>query len=105
MVLLLQEFPRGGDLIEPRIIAWCPGQNVFDQASVALGRWCDSRNRSPASLDDERFTGSLNRVEDLPLKEGYRLEQDYTRRLTRFQDSAEARLAYLEKRPPAWTWR
>src|SRR5579859_607287 len=48
---------------------------------------------------------SLNRVEDLPLKEGYRLEQDYTRRLTRFQDSAEARLAYLEKRPPAWTWR
>jgi enoyl-CoA hydratase len=48
---------------------------------------------------------SLNRVEDLPLKDGYRLEQDYTRRLTRYEDSAEARLAYLEKRPPSWKWR
>jgi enoyl-CoA hydratase/carnithine racemase len=47
---------------------------------------------------------SLNRVEDLPLKEGYRLEQDYTGRITRYQDSAEARRAYLEKRDPVWTW-
>lgn len=47
---------------------------------------------------------SLNRVEDLPLKEGYRLEQDYTSRITRFNDSAEARTAYLEKREAEWTW-
>jgi enoyl-CoA hydratase len=47
---------------------------------------------------------SLNRVEDLPLKDGYRLEQDYTIRVTRFSDSGEARRAYLEKRDPEWTW-
>jgi enoyl-CoA hydratase len=47
---------------------------------------------------------SLNRVEDLPLKDGYRLEQDYTQRITRFNDSAEARQAYLDKRPAEWTW-
>jgi enoyl-CoA hydratase len=47
---------------------------------------------------------SLNRVEDLGLKDGYRLEQDYTGRITRYQDSAEARRAYLEKRDPEWTW-
>jgi enoyl-CoA hydratase len=47
---------------------------------------------------------SLNRVEDLGLKDGYRLEQDYTGRLTRYHDSAEARRAYLEKREPEWTW-
>jgi enoyl-CoA hydratase len=47
---------------------------------------------------------SLNRVEDLPVKEGYRLEQDYTNRMTRFNDSIEARRAYLEKRDPEWTW-
>jgi enoyl-CoA hydratase/carnithine racemase len=47
---------------------------------------------------------SLNRVEDLPLKEGYRLEQDYTNRVNTFNDSAEARNAYREKRPPEWTW-
>lgn len=47
---------------------------------------------------------SLNRVEDLPLKDGYRMEQDYTNRMTRFNDSVEARKAYLEKRDPEWTW-
>ena len=32
---------------------------------------------------------SMNRVEDLSLKEGYRTEQDYTARLLRFEDAAE----------------
>lgn len=47
---------------------------------------------------------SLSRVEDLPLKEGYRIEQDYTGRVTRYNDSQEARKAYLEKRDPDWSW-
>jgi enoyl-CoA hydratase len=48
---------------------------------------------------------SMNRVEHLPLKEAYRIEQDYTARLQRFEDAAEARRAYLEKRDPDWKWR
>ena len=48
---------------------------------------------------------SMNRVEDLPLKDGYRTEQDYTARLQRYEDADEARQAYLEKRPPDWKWR
>jgi enoyl-CoA hydratase/carnithine racemase len=47
---------------------------------------------------------SLNRVEDLGLKDGYRTEQDYTQRITKFSDSAEARRSFLEKRDPEWTW-
>lgn len=47
---------------------------------------------------------SMNRVEDLPLKEAYRTEQDYTARLLNFDDSAEARSAFLEKRDPEWRW-
>jgi enoyl-CoA hydratase len=47
---------------------------------------------------------SMNRVEFLPLKEAYRTEQDYTNRLLGFADSAEARVAYLEKRAPEWRW-
>jgi enoyl-CoA hydratase/carnithine racemase len=47
---------------------------------------------------------SLNRVEDLPLRQGYRTEQDYTLRVQRFDDSAEARKAFLEKRDPEWRW-
>ncbi|WP_296259669.1 MULTISPECIES: enoyl-CoA hydratase-related protein [unclassified Pseudomonas] len=47
---------------------------------------------------------SLSRVEDLSLKDGYRIEQDYTGRVTRYADSAEARQAYLNKREPDWSW-
>ena len=48
---------------------------------------------------------AMNRVEFLPLKEAYRTEQDYTTRLLGYEDSAEARQAFLEKRDPEWKWR
>ena len=48
---------------------------------------------------------SMNRAEFLALKDAYRTEQDYTARLMTFEDSAEARAAYLEKRSPEWNWR
>jgi enoyl-CoA hydratase len=48
---------------------------------------------------------SMNRVEGLALKDAYRLEQDYTDRLMGFEDSREARKAYLERRDPEWNWR
>ena len=48
---------------------------------------------------------SMNRVEFLPLKEAYRTEQDYTARLRGYEDAAEARDAFLEKRDPEWKWR
>jgi enoyl-CoA hydratase len=48
---------------------------------------------------------SMNRVEDLPLRDAYRTEQDYTARLQRFDDSREARDAFLERRDPEWKWR
>jgi enoyl-CoA hydratase len=48
---------------------------------------------------------AMNRVEHLPLEEGYRLEQDYTARISRFDDAREARSAWREKRDPTWLWR
>ena len=48
---------------------------------------------------------SMNRVEFLPLKEACRTEQDYTARLLGFEDAAEARQAFMEKREPEWKWR
>jgi enoyl-CoA hydratase len=48
---------------------------------------------------------SFNRVEHLPLKEGYRIEQEYTARLRTFDDAREATLAWVERRDPRWQWR
>jgi len=47
---------------------------------------------------------SANRVEFLGLQDGYRLEQDYTVRVNRHADSAEARRAFFEKREPRFSW-
>lgn len=47
---------------------------------------------------------SANRVEFMPVKEGYRLEQDYTQRVKRFADSTEAGVARMEKREPEFHW-
>jgi enoyl-CoA hydratase len=47
---------------------------------------------------------SANRVESMPLLDGYRTEQDYTQRIRRHADSEEARLAFVEKRNPEFRW-
>ncbi len=59
--------------------------------------------KSPLAL--RMAKDSMNRVEGLALKEAYRTEQDYTNRLVHFEDSAEARQAFFEKRAPEWKWR
>ena len=48
---------------------------------------------------------ALNRVEHMPLKEAYRTEQDYTVRLSRYDDSKEAMQAFRERREPLFRGR
>ena len=59
--------------------------------------------KSPIAL--RMAKASMNHVEGLPIKEAYRIEQTYTDRLLRFEDSTEAREAFFEKRDPEWKWR
>lgn len=47
---------------------------------------------------------SANRVESLDLKEGYRMEQDYTTRVRQYADSEEAGKAFGERREPKFNW-
>jgi enoyl-CoA hydratase len=47
---------------------------------------------------------SILRIEDDEMMRMYRTENDYTSRLRTFSDSEEAINAFLEKRPPRWTW-
>lgn len=43
---------------------------------------------------------SLNRVDEMPFRDAYRTEQDYTARLGHYDDSKEAMAAFREKRTP-----
>ena len=47
---------------------------------------------------------SILRIEADEMMQRYRTENDYTTRLRTFADSQEAITAFVEKRPPSWTW-
>lgn len=46
---------------------------------------------------------AINLTEDMPLTEGYRIEQLFTTLASSMPDSKEAALAFLEKRKPVWS--
>lgn len=48
---------------------------------------------------------SLNRTEEMSLRDAYRTEQDYTARLSHYDDSKEAMAAFREKRRPKFRGR
>lgn len=89
-----EEFYRLG-----AVEAVVPAEQLMDTARELAG---NIARKSPIGL--RLGKESLNRVEDLGLKEGYRIEQDYTGRVSRYQDSAEARAAYMEQREANWSW-
>jgi enoyl-CoA hydratase len=47
---------------------------------------------------------SILRIEADEVMTMYRTENDYTNRLRTYEDSKEAIRAFVEKRPPKWTW-
>ena len=77
---------------------------------VPLGRLASTAAELAASLAAKSplalrlAKAALNETEFLPLKDAYRTEQTYTRRLLQHPDSAEARQAFAEKRDPNWTY-
>jgi len=76
-----------------------PGELAAAAREIAL----EMASKSPLAL--RMAKQSMNRVEHLSLVDGYQLEQDYTARISRFDDAKEARAAWTEKRDPTWTWR
>ena len=48
---------------------------------------------------------ALNRVEFMPVEDGYALEQDYSTKLMHTEDAREATRAVLEKRAPVFKGR
>jgi enoyl-CoA hydratase len=68
-------------------------------AALELAAEIATRSPSGVSLMKE----SINLTEDMPVTEGYRVEQLFTTLASGIPDSAEAGRAYLEKRQPVWS--
>lgn len=60
-------------------------------------------SKSPVSTRMGKHT--LNVIEDMSLRDGYRYEQDMTAIISKTEDAKEAQLAFKEKRTPAFTGR
>jgi enoyl-CoA hydratase len=96
-----------GNLVGPDELdrSGCIEQIVPAEELVGTARAiaADIATKSPIAI--RLAKESMNRVEFLDLKTAYRTEQDYTQRMRGFEDSTEARRAYLEKREPEYQWR
>ena len=100
MFLLGEKIPAA-ELVRLGAVRAAVPADELTATAVELARQLASKSPIALRLAKE----AMNRVEGVPLRDAYRTEQDYTARLLGFEDSAEARQAYLEKRDPNWQWR
>ena len=88
----------GPELYRLGIVEACvPRARLMEEASK-LAR--EIAGKSPAAIRLAKRT--LNTIEDMTLRDGYRYEQNMTSELGDHPDSKEAQAAFREKRKPAW---
>lgn len=91
----------GAELYRLGIVEACVAPD--DLMSKALEIAHNIASKSPiATL---MFKHTLNTIEDMSLRDGYRYEQDMTAQIAKTEDAKEAQLAFAEKRPPIFTGR
>jgi enoyl-CoA hydratase/carnithine racemase len=91
----------GPELYRIGVVEACVPAGELLSAALAIARSLASK--SPVAMRIAK--GSLNTIEEMSLRDGYRHEQNLTGQLRQTEDSREAMRAFIEKRPPVFKGR
>ncbi len=91
----------GPELYRMGVVEACVPPGELIEAALAIARSLASK--SPVAMHMAK--GSLNAIEEMSLRDGYRYEQNLTGELRKTEDSREAMQAFVEKRPPVFKGR
>ncbi|MEO5738448.1 MAG: enoyl-CoA hydratase/isomerase family protein [Variovorax sp.] len=91
----------GAELYRLGIVEACTAPE--DLMATALELAATIASKSPVSTRMGKHT--LNVIEDMSLRDGYRYEQDMTAQIAKTDDAKEAQRAFAEKRSPVFTGR
>lgn len=91
----------GAELYRLGIVEACTAHE--DLMATALEIANTIASKSPVSTRMGKHT--MNVIEDMSLRDGYRYEQDMTAQIGKTADAKEAQLAFAEKRAPIFTGR
>ncbi len=91
----------GEELYRLGIVEACVPREALMDTAMELARTMAAK--SPVSTRMGKHT--LNTIEDMSLRDGYRYEQDMTAMIGRTDDAKEAQAAFREKRAPVFTGR
>ena len=89
------------ELYRMGVIEACTAPEELMPAALELARQISSK--SPVSTRMIKHT--LNVIEDMSLRDGYRYEQDMTAAIAKTEDAKEAQAAFREKRTPVFKGR
>jgi enoyl-CoA hydratase/carnithine racemase len=87
---------EGAELYRLGVVEACTTPEALMPAALDIARTIASK--SPVSTRMGKHT--LNVIEDMGLRDGYRYEQDMTAAIGKTEDAKEAQLAFKEKRAP-----
>lgn len=87
------------ELFRRGIVEQCTSADELMPVAMEIARSIASK--SPVATKMAKHT--LNTIEDMSLRDGYRYEQDMTSIISKTADAKEALASFLEKRPPSFT--
>jgi len=91
----------GIELYRTGVVEACVAPEALMDTAMEMARSLAAK--SPIAM--RMAKGSLNAIEEMSLRDGYRYEQNLTGELGKTEDSKEAMLAFAEKRPPVFRGR